>query len=316
MYSVVYIGADNFSAGILREIVQSGELDIVSVATYPDMPHGRGHKLHPTPVKIVALECGLPVLEIPDVTASEIHTKLTEIEAPIAILVSFKIVPVEFLQAFPKGIINLHPSYLPDLRGAAPVQWAIMLGYEKSGLSTFIISEKVDSGEILLQEHFNIGIDETAGDVFMKITHPAAKLLTRSVNGYMSGDIISRTQSSNAYHRAPRIKQKHRIIEWEWTAREIHDRIRALQPVPSALSRIGNRNVKIIRSKIEKYESKPTRNPGEIITVSDNAIIVQTGLGTIGLLQLQPEGRAAMSAEEFARGYIKMQNTSFEKYVR
>ncbi len=310
MRKVLYIGSDGFSAKILRELFEFDDLEIVAAATYPDKPKGRGHKLIPTPVKSAALELNLPLVEIPDVNDPEIHKRLASFGAPLAVLVSFKIVPKEFLAAFPEGVINLHPALLPDLRGAAPIQWAIMLGYKKSGLTTFIVSEKVDCGKILLQNEFDINIDETAGEVFEKIVHPGAEILSKSISGYLSGEIVPMEQSSDEYrHRAPRILHKHRNINWKWSSEKIHNRIRGLSPSPCAISMFGEKIIKILRSK--STGDRISKNPGEIANIEDDRIIVNTGDGTIALLELQPEGRPKMTAAEFARGYVKPNRMKF-----
>ncbi len=309
MAKILYIGADDFSAKILRELFRFKYLEIVAVATYPDKPKGRGHRLMPTPVKSAALKLNLPVLEIADVNDSEIHKKLAYFGAPLAVLVSFKIVPKEFLAAFPNGIINLHPALLPDLRGAAPVQWAIMLGYEKSGLTTFIVSEKVDCGKILLQSEFDIGIDETAGEIFQKIVQPGAEILERSISEYISGKIVPKIQSGEYSHRAPRILHKHRIINWEWSARKIHNRIRGLSPYPGAITSFFEKTVKVLRSKL--IDDGKSKRPGEIIGIENDAIVVDTGDGYIALFEIQPEGRPKMTASEFTRGYVKPTRRKF-----
>ncbi len=177
MFRTIYIGADNFSANVLNALVKSGRCEIVTVGTYPDIQRGRGHKYIPTPVKTTAIELGIPVLEIPDVNDAQIHSRMAKFGVSVGIIVSFKIVPKEFLSAIPGGFVNLHPSLLPDLPGAAPVQWAIMHGYSQSGMTTFVVDEKIDAGRILLQKKFEIGMEETAGEVFDRIAPDGAQLL-------------------------------------------------------------------------------------------------------------------------------------------
>lgn len=310
MQPIFYIGADDFSAAILTELHTIANIEIIGVGTYPDRPHGRGHKLHPTPVKSVAQKLNIPVMEIADVGDVAIHNRLSATGVPVAVLVSFKIVPDEFLSAFPKGIVNLHPSLLPDLRGAAPINWAIMLGYKKSGISTFVISSQLDAGEILLQKDFVINDDETASELRSRLVKPGAELLARSLVGYLSGEIIPRKQRGEPMHRAPKIKKKHRIINWHWDAQKIHNRIRGLSEIPSALTSINGRTIKLLRSKMFRTDSEGTA--GRIVDISDEGILVQAGDGIVALLELQPEGSRRMSAREFARGYIKDKSIKFE----
>ncbi len=309
MHSVLYIGSDEFSANVLREIVALGKVKILAVATYCDIQHGRGHHSIPTPIKGEARRLNLPVIEIPDVDDPQVHRELAELGVPLAIMVSFKFVPVEFIRAFPKGIINLHPSLLPDLRGAAPVQWAIMYGYSESGLTTFLLSEKLDAGDILLQEKFSIGDNETFGELLCRITQPGASLLSESVVGYLTGKITCVPQKGKPQNLAPKIQFVHRIIQWEWDARMIHNRIRGLSPYPTAIVKLGEKVIKIIKARLVDTETKG--EPGTIANVAGGEIWVHTGKGLIALLELQPEGRKKMFAREFAKGYIREKGMKF-----
>jgi len=303
MFRIIYIGSDNFSANVLTELAGFGGCAIAAVATYPDMPHGRGHKLIPTPVKIAAQNLGIDVIEIADVADTETHKKLAGFDVPVALIVSFKLVPPEFIKIFPKGIINLHPSLLPDLRGAAPVQWAIMHGYSRSGMTAFIIDRETDTGNMLMQRSFDIGENETTDDIYDKIVHPGAELLFKSADSYLSGGIEPGIQVGLIQHKAPRIKRKHCLIRWEWSALKIHNRIRALTPNPGASAAFAGKNVKILSSLcVDNYTGK---EPGSIIESDGDKILVATGDGVVAILEIQPEGKPVLKAEQFAAGYFK-----------
>ena len=307
MFRVFYIGADDFSAKVLRKL--AGMCEIVAVGTYPDKPKGRGHKPAPTPVKVAAEDLKIPVLEIGDVCDAGIHAKIRQLGADVGIVVSFRILPPEFLRTIPAGFVNLHPSLLPDLRGAAPVNWAIMLGYKKSGLTTFVVNEKVDAGNILAQWEFEIGEDETAGEVFERIVVPGARLLAESVEGYLSGRIAPKPQRGAPCNRAPKIRREHRVIDWRQNARWVHNRIRGLSPSPGALTSMGERTIKILRSKVG--DKSFCGAPGEVVDICDDAIWVSCGEGVVGLVELQPEGKKVLDAQSFANGYIKS-NAKFD----
>ena len=302
MHEVVYIGSDEFSAAILEKLAESGKIAIKAVVTYPDSPKGRGHKLVPNPVKVVAQSKSFPVIEALDVASPELHRKLRSLNVDIAILVSFKILPKEFLAVFPKGIINLHPSLLPDLRGAAPVNWAIILGYERTGLSTFLLEEKVDAGRILLQREITIGPDETAGELYSKMVAPGAEMLIESVYGYLDGSIKPTPQTGEPTNRAPKIRRAHRLIRWSKPAFEVHNLIRGLSPKPGALCIFGGKTVKILRTKVITKSEK--NEPGMVIS-SKNKLIVGCGEGSLEIIQIQPEGGKILSGEQFLRGYLK-----------
>ena len=319
MFSTVYIGSDYFSAIVLENLIRLERCEVRAVGTYPDKPHGRGHKLMPTPVKFAAQKFGLPVIEIADPADTKIHSELRKYDVPIGIMVSFRIVPPEFLKIFERGFINLHPSLLPDLRGAAPIQWAIMNGYKTSGITTFIIDEKVDSGNILMQRKFEIGQDETTREIFEKIAPDSAELLVESIEKYLSGEISPSEQSGKILHKAPRIKRKHQIIHWDWNSQKIHNRIRGLSPTPGALAKFGGKMVKILRSKLTDVLA--SGEPGEIAEIpeitgqkNENGIAVNTADKVILLTEIQPAGKKIMKATDFARGYLK-KSVKFEEIV-
>ncbi len=302
MVRVVYIGANEFSARVLEQLAR--RCQVVAVGTYPDIPHGRGHRFIPTPVKVMAEKLGLPVIEIPDVSDRTVHGKISDAGADVGVVVSFKILPPEFLRAVPAGFVNLHPSLLPDLRGAAPVNWAIMLGYRTSGLTTFVLNERVDAGNILMQREFEIGENETAGEVFERIVVPGAELLVESLEGYLSGRLKPVPQVGEGKNKAPKIKRVHRLIRWTWDSRTIHNRIRGLSPVPGALTGFDGRIVRILRSRIAE-ESGNFGEPGQVLEIVPEGIVVAGGEGAVLLTEIQPEGKKIMDGRSFANGYIK-----------
>lgn len=303
-HPIVFIGATDFSANVLEKLVATFSVPVSAVITYSDIPHGRGGKLVPTPVKVSAKKLGLQIIEVGDDLLEErTKAKILGMNPSLGVLVAFRILPTEFISLFPKGIINLHPSLLPDLRGAAPVQWAIMLGYRESGLSTFLVGSKVDSGPILLQERFEIGDEETAGEVFYKIASLGAKLLYESVTGYLNGRLVPIEQVGKPAHLAPRVVRKDRLIKWDWDAAFLHNRVRGLSPEPSALALFAGKIVKIMRTSspmVGEFEG----GPGEIIDVSRDKILVRCGNGALWITEIQPEGKSLMTGGEFVRGYL------------
>ena len=309
MLKTIYIGSDQFSSEVLRTLAETKSIEISAVVTYSDIEHGRGRRKIPTPVKIAAKELSIPVIEIDDVNDPIVHQKISDFDAPAALLLSFKILPVNFLRIFPKGIINLHPSLLPDLRGAAPVNWAIIRGYKKTGLSTFIINEKVDFGNILMQKTITIHPNETAGELFKRMVTPAAELFARSLELYLNGKITPQPQPDVEVNNAPRIKQIHRSINWNKSAREIHNRIRGLSPTPGAIANFKGKQVKIYRTTLLNYYEN--KKPGEIALTKDGFSIA-CGEGALGILEIQPESKVVMSGIQFANGYIKSSNDKFD----
>lgn len=300
----LFTGSSDFSAAVLKELVMRRAEAVAGVVTYPPLPKGRGHNRLATPVASTAKEFGLPLYEENDMLATELLDWISALAPDIGVVLAFKILPREYYLLPRLGTVNLHPSLLPELRGAAPVRWAIMRGYERSGLTVFFLQDRPDTGDIVLQRKFEIGADETAGELFERLVVPAADAITDALDIIESGDYTLVKQNTAKATKAPRIKISHRRIDWSRDALWVHNRIRGLSPEPGAVTILSGKNILILRSRI--YSVKYSKAPGEIIEhIRGTGIVVGCGIGTISITRLKPENRREMTADEFARGYLK-----------
>jgi methionyl-tRNA formyltransferase len=309
LYKIVYIGSDHFSAKILEALIDSGKIDVELVITYRDIQKGRGHAHVLTPVKTVALGHSLKTVGIETVSDVFNDDSFYTAEKNLGVLVSFKFVPQKFIAAFQKGIINLHPSLLPDLRGAAPVQRAIMNGYTQSGCTTFLLSEKIDCGNILLQEKFDIKFDETTGDIYDKIVALSSELIIKSVSGVADESVIPQNQKTGSFNSAHKIAQHDRRIDWSGSAVSIYNKIRALDPSPFADTTFGGKSVRIVKSVLSDIETD--KSAGYIFKTNDK-LFVACGKGTLEIVSLQMQGKPVFSAKQFLNGYVQNKIVKFD----
>ena len=218
-------------------------------------------------------------------------------------VVAFTILPEEIFSLPPLGTINLHPSLLPQYRGAAPIQWALINGDEETGVTTFLIEKKVDAGKIILQRKVRISTDETYGELSDRLSKIGAEALVESLNLIQQKDFTPQGQNDNLSSKAPKIKKEDGRINWSKPALKIKNLVRGLSPEPGAFSTYKDKIVKIFKTEILDEKSH-SDGFGEIILASDKGgLVVKTGQGSLKLLSLQLEGKKIISGEEFVRGY-------------
>ncbi len=296
---IVLLGSGRFAQEVFRKAIDKGLLP-QAIFTYPPKEKGRGHRLYPDPVHELASERGIPLYLYDDYRAgSDACLKLKQLSPDLGIVLSFRILPSDFFSIPKMGMINLHPSLLPDLRGAAPLNWAIARGYTRSGISTFILNEEVDSGKILGQKEFAIKPDENVLDLTKKIVEPSAELLIESIPFALDASFLPKMQSPKEITRAPKITKEHLKIDWNKDNRSLHNQIRAFYP--SAFALYNGRQVAIEVATTGDEKGKP----GEIIGVSEDSIVIGCGTGTIHVDKLKPQGKKQMSGRAFYNGYAK-----------
>lgn len=299
---IVFMGTPDFALPGLHGLLNSGH-EVVGVVTQPDRPQGRGLRLTASPVKRVAIECKVPVFEPERLIDMSFLHELRTLQADLFVVVAFRILPVSVLSIPPKGAVNLHASLLPKYRGAAPIQWAIINGETETGVTTFFIERRVDTGNILLQRTVPIGSDETAGELHDRLAGVGAVLLKETV------DLIAADQAHPIPQRgepsaAPKLSKTDGELDWTRPAVAIHNRIRGLNPYPMAFTRWNGRTIRVIRSRLRPDITIGDVPAGEVVAMDqDREIIVQTGGGCLALVTVQPEGRNRMIAGEFIRGY-------------
>lgn len=296
---IVFMGTPEFAVPCLQKLIDCGH-EVTGVFTQPDKPQGRKMILTPPPVKELALANGIPVyqpVKMRDGTALEM---LKEANPELAIVVAYgKILPKEILE-FPKyGCINIHASLLPKLRGAGPIQWSVINGFEKTGVTSMQMDEGLDTGDMLISREIEIGENDTAGDMHDKLSVIGAEVLEETINALIAGELKPEKQNHDEFTYAPMLSKELSPIDWNAPASEVHNKIRGLSPWPSATAVLGGKKVKIHKSILVSDSGK---SAGEIIE-SGKRLVVSCGDGKcIEILNLQAEGKKAMSAADFMRG--------------
>ncbi len=296
--SIVFFGTTEYSAAMLKAILKA-DYHVSLAVTLRDRPSLRGHSLQPTPVKRLAEKMGIPVFCADNMKDPALAQIVRKQKAELGIVVAFKILPGAVYGAPKLGTVNVHPSLLPELRGPAPVRWAIMRGYSETGITTFSLVDKPDAGGILLQESISIGDDETYGELFERIVPPSADVLIRTIEGLLSGSLKPGPQDVSRVTNAPKITKELSRIDWSWPAREIRNLIRALAPKPGAVTESSDIGLKILRAEVVGGNDLP----GTVISCDPKGgLIVACGENAISLTRLQTAGKRPMDAADFLRG--------------
>jgi methionyl-tRNA formyltransferase len=296
---IVFMGTPIFAVPSLISLNGSGH-KIPAVVTQPDRPSGRGLHPKPSPVKCAAQAMSLPVIQPDDLKAPSFRKTLSVLKADLFIVVGFRILPPEIFTLPEKGTINLHASLLPKYRGAAPIQWAIIKGETTTGLTTFFIQEKVDTGDMILQRKISIGKSENYGELSSRMAMLGADLILETVAGVAENTLSARVQEGTPT-KAPKIRSEHCRIQWENHAGHIINQVRGLSPLPGAFTRFRGKTLKIFKAEYEAgYDSSV--EPGMVIAVQKNGFVVATSQGSVLIVDVQLEGKKRMEAGQFLRG--------------
>lgn len=298
---IVFMGTPEFAVASLDALVQAG-YQIVGVVTAPDKPAGRGMKLTESAIKKYAVEKNLPILQ-PEKLKNEIFIQeLKKLNADIQVVVAFRMLPEIVWNMPPMGTINVHGSLLPQYRGAAPINWAVMNGEKETGVTTFKLKQEIDTGNILLQKSFAIEEDETAGEVHDRMKVIGAALLVETIKGIANGSLKETEQkNSDTLKHAPKIFTETCKIDWSKSVNEIHNLIRGLSPFPGAFSFLHNKMLKIYKSKKEKINHSVAI--GEVLSDGKTFLKFSCKDGFIHATEIQLEGKKKMLVEDFLRGY-------------
>ena len=273
---------------------------VVGVITQPDRPAGRGLRLRPPPVKVVAAELGLEVFQPGSINRPESLEYLRALAPDLMVVAAFgQLLKKPVLELPTRGCINIHASLLPKYRGAAPIQWAIIRGERWSGVTVFLMDEGMDTGPILLQRAVRIGEDETAGELEERLAQVGAELIVDTVEGYLRGEIRPKPQPEEGI-LAPKIREEDTRIPWSKTARQIHNLVRGLSPTPGAYTTFRGKRIKVYRTRPSGSEGDA--EPGTILSTR-RKLLVATGGGTLEILVLKPEGKREMRGVDFLNGY-------------
>jgi methionyl-tRNA formyltransferase len=307
--NLVFMGTPDFAVPSLLALIDAG-LSPRAVVTAPDKPRGRGRHRSGTPVSRVAAENGLTVLQPESLRSESFIDDLRQFDPDLFVVVAFRILPETVFTLPQHGSINLHASLLPKYRGAAPINWALINGEQQSGVTTFFLKQAVDTGAIILQEAVDLHDDMTAGELHDLLAQHGAHIVVESVRRIADGSVQTFLQDDTQATPAPKIFRETCHIEWNNSARELHNFVRGLSPSPAAWTLHENRLLKILRTTVLR-ESGEGR-PGSILR-ADTELHVQCGTGALRILELQQEGKRAMTAGEFLRGYRFVAETKDEQ---
>ncbi len=299
---IVFMGTPEFAVASLHALVEAGS-HIVCVITAPDKPAGRGMQLTESAVKKYAIQHGLPILQPEKLKNPLFLEALRALQADLQIVVAFRMLPELVWNMPPMGTINLHGSLLPQYRGAAPINWAVINGETETGVTTFKLQQDIDTGNILLQERFPLGEKETAGDVHDRMKEIGARLLVRTVDGLVAGNLKEKPQvvSGAVLRHAPKIFTETSRIDWNKPSAEIYNLIRGLSPFPGAFTELDGKTLKIYRS--ERQPGSPLFATGRYETDRKSFLRFAAADGMIAADEIQLEGKKKMNIGDFLRGY-------------
>ncbi len=303
---IIFMGSPEFAVPSLEILINNG----YSIpAVVPDKPKGRGLKVIESDIKKYALSKGIPVLQPEKLRDDEFLNAIDEINPDLIVVVAFRILPKELYTKARLGSFNLHGSLLPKYRGAAPINRAIMNGDTRTGVTTFFLEDKVDTGNIIFTEEISISSTDTAGDIHDKLSVIGAELVLKTVEAITSGSAPRSMQNETESSPAPKIFKEDCKINWNMPAEKIHNLIRGLSPYPTAFTIFEGKIVKIYRSEVSDEVSE--LKPGSIIINKDQLFAASTDK-LLKIVELQMEGKKRLPADEFLRGFRFNELSHFE----
>ena len=297
---IIFMGTPEFAVGSLEALVAAGK-DVVAVVTAPDKPQGRGQELKGSPVKDCALKHNLPVLQPVNLKSPEFIEQLRSFNADLQVVVAFRMLP-EAVWNMPRlGTFNLHASLLPQYRGAAPINWAIINGEKETGATTFFLRHEIDTGSIILQEREPIHPDDDAGSLYERLMRKGAALVVRTVKAIESGNVTSlEQQATGELKAAPKIFKETCFINWHHSSEAIQNFVRGLSPYPGAWTRLHEKVYKVYRVEVLPAGAGDRAHAWE--TDNKTYLRCRTADGWVAITDLQPEGRKRMTIQDFFRG--------------
>ena len=304
---ILFMGTPAFATASLDALVSAG-FNVVAVVTAPDRPAGRGRHMRESDVKRRALELGIPVLQPEKLRDPAFLAQLDALNASLYAVVAFRMLPEVVWTKPSHGTLNLHGSLLPDYRGAAPINWAIINGERSTGVTTFMIQAEIDAGDLLLRSEVEIGTEETAGELHDRLKRKGADLLVRTIKDIFDGTAEPVSQDQYPVVRkkdAPKLSTSSGRIHWDLGAHRIHDLVRGLSPVPGAWTTWNEsgkppKQFKILRAQVASKTERHVQH-GKLL-VENGKLIVHCGKGELELLEVQPEGKRPMSAKDLING--------------
>ena len=297
---VVFMGTPDFAVASLDALITAGH-DVAAVITQPDRPKGRGNKLAFPEVKTRALELNIPVYQPVSVKDEDFLQLLKGYQPDVIVVVAFgRILPQAVLDLPPYGCVNVHGSLLPEYRGAAPIQRAVLDGRTETGVTTMRMDIGMDTGDMLLQAKLPITDEDTTGTMFDKLAALGGNLLIDTLTGLEQGSIVPEKQDDAKATHAARILKEDEVIDWTNDAQKIFCQVRGLAPAPGAYTLWGGERLKVWKARVNNKNTG--KAPGTLVEIGKDALLVQTGNGCLEMLELQPAGKKAMPAKAFCNG--------------
>ncbi len=300
---IVFMGTPAFAVASLKALLDA-KMKVVGVVTAPDKPGGRGMQIQQSAVKQFAIENHIPLLQPEKLKSPEFFDALESWKPDLQVVVAFRMLPEKIWSFPPMGTLNVHGSLLPQYRGAAPINWAIMNGERETGVTTFQLQHAIDTGDILLQDRIPITENMTAGELHDIMMEVGAKLLVKTLNGLIDNTLKPVPQNEDAIIKhAPKIFTKDCEINWEAPVAKIHNMVRGLAPFPGAITKVDGKIVKLFTTRIQK--EKPSESAGTFITDGKSIAKFACADGYLLLEDIQWEGKKKMPIVDFLRGYRK-----------
>lgn len=311
---IVFMGTPDFAVSILDALADAG-FEISAVVTQPDRPKGRGHAVAMSAVKTRALALGLPVLQPEKIRKEpEFVQKLRDMNPDVIVVAAFgQILPKDVLDIPRLGCVNVHASLLPKYRGAAPIQWAVINGEKETGVTTMLMDEGLDDGDILEQKTVALDPKETGGSLFDRLADAGAELIVSTLKKLEKGEITPIKQNDAEATHVGMLKKETGDIDWKKDARSIECLIRGLNPWPTAFSSLDGQTIKIWDADVVSANDNKEAAPGEILRADKSGILVRTGDGDLLIRELQPLGKRRMTAEQYLNGHKIQAGEHFTK---
>jgi len=308
--NIVFMGTPEFALPTLKALHHSSH-SILSVITQPDKPKGRGQKLLVSPVKQVALDLNIPILQPKTVNASEFIDSLSQNQPDVFIVVAFgQILSEPFLKIPKQFCINLHSSLLPEYRGAAPIHRSILNGDTRTGVTTMIMDKGMDTGDILLMQETPIHETDNAQTLHDTLAEMGGSLVLETLRRLEENTLLPTPQDNSHATYAAKLKKEEGLVKWEQSAAALWNQVRGLTPWPGTYTWLNKKRLRILKAQVTGGASDD--NPGQVMRVTDMGIEVGTGQGRLIITELQPEGKKSMSAKSFLAGYKIERGTLFD----
>lgn len=299
---VVFFGTPEFAVPSLLAIARSSPHELAGVVTQPDRPRGRGQRVSPPPVKSIAADLGLAILQPTRIRDAAFIDQIQRLQPDVAVVTAYgRILSADLLTVPRLGFINVHASLLPRWRGAAPVHRAILAGDDVTGITIMRVVEELDAGPMLLQTSTPIGVDETSQDLEARLATIGGGLLLRALHLLEAGAHTEVPQDPALVTYAPKIERADGVVDFRRRARELHDQIRGLHPWPLAAARLNGKRLRLIQSRVRTEAHQ--REPGTVMRIEPDEIVVATGDEGLGLTRVQSDGRPAMAVRDYLNGH-------------